>query len=100
MVEMIRPFMRKVIEELKLMSLVSAHINMKSIMPLPYGATIIYLLPESHLSIHNFVDEEKITLDFFTCSLGVKNEKLKSIIRDFFNVNALNIDAYYFTRGS
>ena len=61
---------------------------------------MIYLLSESHLSIHTFVDEGKITLDFFTCSLGLEYEKIKSIIKDYFVVNALSIDAYYFTRGN
>jgi S-adenosylmethionine/arginine decarboxylase-like enzyme len=36
---------------------------------------MVYLLSESHLSIHTFVDEGKITIDLFTCSLGVENEK-------------------------
>jgi S-adenosylmethionine decarboxylase len=66
----------------------------------PYGATMIYLLAESHLSIHTFVDEGKIALDLFTCSLGVETDKKKSIIKDFFEVHVLNIDAYYFTRGN
>ena len=30
----------------------------------PYGATMIYLLSESHLSIHTFVDEGKVTIDY------------------------------------
>ncbi len=69
----------------------------------PYGAAMIYLLSESHLSIHTFVDEEKITIDLFTCShcsFGVEKEKIKKIIKDYFDVNALNRDAYYFTRGN
>ncbi len=45
---------------------------------------MIYLLAESHLSNHTFVDEDKITLDSFTCSLGVEYEKIKSIIKVFF----------------
>ena len=61
---------------------------------------MIYLLAESHLSIHTFVDEGKITLDLFTFSLGVEYDKTKSIIKDFFEVHVLNIDAYYFTRGN
>jgi S-adenosylmethionine/arginine decarboxylase-like enzyme len=61
---------------------------------------MIYLLAESHLSIHTFVDEGKITLDLFICSLGVEYDKIKSIIKDFFDVHLSNIDAYYFTRGS
>ncbi len=61
---------------------------------------MIYLLAESHLSIHTFVDEGKITLDLFTCSLSIENDKIKNIIKDYFIVNALSIDAYYFTRGN
>jgi S-adenosylmethionine/arginine decarboxylase-like enzyme len=80
------------------MLLVSVHINLKKD-NIPYGATMIYLLAESHLSIHTFFDEGKITLDLFTCSLGVENEKIKSIIKDYFILNAISIDAYYFTRG-
>ena len=65
-----------------------------------YGVTMIYLLSESHLSIHTFVDEGKITIDLFTCGLDVDDGKLKQIIKDYFRVNFLNIDAYYFTRGN
>ena len=98
-VEMIRPFMEKIIEESKL-NVVGECTHQFEKNDFPYGVTMIYLLAESHLSIHTFVDEGKITLDLFTCSLGVENEKLKSIIKDYFEVNALNIDAYYFTRGN
>ncbi len=61
---------------------------------------MIYLLSESHLSYQNFVDGEKITIDLFTCALGVENDKIKGIIKDYFEVNAFSIDAYYFTRGN
>jgi S-adenosylmethionine/arginine decarboxylase-like enzyme len=47
------------------MSWVSAHINLKR--DVLYGATIIYLFSESHLSIHTFVDEGKITIGLFWC---------------------------------
>jgi S-adenosylmethionine/arginine decarboxylase-like enzyme len=98
-VEMIRPFMEKIIEELKL-NVVGECSHQFEKNGLPHGATMIYLLSESHLSVHTFVDEGKITLDLFTCSLGVENEKIKSIIKEYFEVNALNIDAYFFTRGN
>ena len=68
------------------MFLVSLHINLKKKND-PYGFTMIYLLSESHLSIHAFVDEGKIALDLFTCSLGVEIEKIKSIIKDYFEVH-------------
>ena len=98
-VEMIRPFMEKIIEELKL-NVVGECSHQFEKNDLPHGATMIYLLSESHLSVHTFVDEGKITLDLFTCSLGVENEKIRSIIKEYFEVNALNIDAYFFTRGN
>ncbi len=36
----------------------------------------------------------------WTCSSGVEYDKIKRIIKDFFYVHVLNIDAYYFTRGN
>ena len=73
-VEMITPFMEKMIEELKLNVVGECSHQFKQD-DIPYGATMIYLLSESHLSIHTFVDEGKITLDLFTCSLGVEYDK-------------------------
>ena len=98
-VESLKPFMDKVVQELNLNVVGECSHQFKKD-NVPYGATIIYLLSESHLSIHTFVDEGKITIDLFTCSLGVENEKIKSIIKDYFVVNAFNIDANYFTRGN
>ena len=65
----------------------------------PYGATMIYLLSESHLSVHTFVDEGKITLDLFTCDVSLEDRKIKKIICDYFSINMINVDMYYFTRG-
>jgi S-adenosylmethionine decarboxylase len=91
---MIRPFMEKIIEALNLNVVGECSHQFKKD-NFPYGVTMIYLLAESHLSIHTFVDEGKITLDLFTCSLGVETEKIKSIIKDCFEVNALNIEYAY-----
>jgi S-adenosylmethionine decarboxylase len=98
-VEMINPFMEIIIEELNLNIIGECSHQFENFNG-HYGATTIYLLAESHLSIHTFVDEGKITLDLFTCSLGVETEKIKSIIKDSFEINLLNIDAYYFTCGN
>ena len=80
------------------MLLVSAHINLKKD-NVPHGATMIYLLAESHLSIHTFVDEGKITLDLFTCDVSLEDRNIKKIICDHFNISTFNVDMYYFTRG-
>ena len=99
MIDMIKPLMDKIISELNLNVVGESSHQFEKNNGL-YGVTMIYLLSESHLSIHTFVDEGKIALDLFTCSLGVEIEKIKSIIKDYFEVNSLNIDAYYFTRGN
>ena len=57
-IEMIEPFMEKMIEELKL-NVVDECSHQFEKLNLPYGATMIYLLADSHLCIHTFVDEGK-----------------------------------------
>ena len=99
LVEDIKPFMDKVVEELKL-NVVGECSHQFQKNNSPYGATIVYLLSESHLSIHTFVDEGKITIDLFTCDISVEDKKLKNIIGDYFGVSFLNMDTYYFTRGT
>lgn len=39
----------------------------------PYGVTGAYILSESHLSLHSFVDEKKISIDLYTCSKSFEN---------------------------
>ncbi len=98
-VELIKPFMDEVVEELNL-NVVGDCSHQFEKDNVPYGATMVYLLSESHLSIHTFVDEGKITIALFTCSLSVENEKIRDIIKDYFIVNAFRKDAYHFTRGN
>ena len=66
-VESLKPFMDKVVQELNLNVVGECSHQFKKD-NVPYGATMVYLLSKSHLSIHTFVDEGKITLDLFTCS--------------------------------
>ena len=98
LVEDIKPFLDKLVEELKL-NVVGECSHQFEKFNSPYGATMIYLLSESHLSVHTFVDEGKITLDLFTCDISLEDKKLKNIIGDYFGVSFLNIDMYFFTRG-
>jgi S-adenosylmethionine/arginine decarboxylase-like enzyme len=94
----IEPLMEKIINDFNLSAVEKSEHQFEKD-GVPYGCTMIYLLAESHLSIHTFVDEGKITLDLFMCGLGADFEKLKFIIRDYFDVNVLCINSYYFTRG-
>ena len=98
LIENITPVMDKIVQELNLnVDKKTDHQFEKD--GVPYGCTMIYLLAESNLTIHTFVDDGKITLDLFTCNLGIMFEKLKMFISDYFEINALCITSYHFTRG-
>ncbi len=64
------------------------------------GAAMVKSPMRSWILFESFVDEGKVTIDLFPCSFGVEKEKIKIITKDYFDVNALNIDAYYLTRGN
>jgi len=53
----------------------------------PYGFTGVYVLSESHLSIHTFVDEEKVCLDLYTCSFFNYSKELYELLKKEFGEN-------------
>ncbi len=97
-IEDIKPFMDKVVEVLKLNVVGECSHQFKKDNN-PYGVTMVYLLSESHLSIHTFVDEGKITIDLFTCDVSLEDRVMKDIVCDYFNISFLNIDMSHLTRG-
>ncbi len=57
---MIKPFMHKVVEELKLNVVASGECSYQfEVSGVPYETTMTYLLSESHFSIHTFAHEKK-----------------------------------------
>ena len=75
-VEHIKPFINFLVDELKL-NVVGECSHQFEKDNTPYGVTMVYLLSESHLSIHTFVDEGKITLDLFTCNISLDDRNIK-----------------------
>jgi len=98
LIENIQPLMDKLIKQFNL-NVVQKSEHQFEKDGEPYGCTMVYLLAESNLTIHTFVDDGKITLDLFTCNLGIMFEKLKMIICDYFEINQLCVTSYHFTRG-
>ena len=98
LVDDMKLFLNKMEEELKL-KVVGACSYQFTTNNVPYGATMVYLLSESHLSVHTFVDEGKITLDLFTCDVSLEDRNIKKIICEFLQISAFNVDMYFFTRG-
>ena len=71
-IEDIKPFMDKVVEVLKLNVVGECSHQFKKDNS-PYGVTMVYLLSESHLSIHTFFDEGKVTIDLFTFDVSLED---------------------------
>ena len=98
LVDDMKLFLNTLVEELNL-NVVGECLHQFEKNNYPYGATLIYLLSESHLSVHTFVDEGKITLDLFTCDVSLEDRNIKKIICEFLQISAFNVDMYFFTRG-
>ena len=51
----------------------------------PFGATLLYLLAESHMSIHFYVEEKYVAIDLYCCNEFIDMNKDVEIIYDYFN---------------
>ncbi len=50
----------------------------------PFGVTAVYILAESHLSIHTFVDERKVAIDLYTCAKFSDINDLEDFFKSLF----------------
>ena len=78
-VEGVEPLMRKIINDMKL-NVVGEVKNQFQ----PHGATLLYLLSESHLSIHTFVEERYCTIDLYCCNPKIDMNDVLEIIYNYF----------------
>ena len=51
----------------------------------PFGVTGVYVLSESHLSIHTFVEEKKVAMDLYTCNTFDNSNDIIDYIKELFN---------------
>ena len=51
----------------------------------PFGVTAVYVLSESHLSIHTFVEEQKVAMDLYTCNTFDNSIDIIEFIKELFN---------------
>jgi S-adenosylmethionine decarboxylase proenzyme len=52
----------------------------------PIGATYVYVLEESHMSIHTYPELQSCYMDIFCCSQEFEPEKAIQVIRTWFNI--------------
>jgi len=53
----------------------------------PFGVTGVYILAESHLSIHTFVEEKQVAIDLYTCTRFTNTDDLEEFFKSLFNNN-------------
>jgi S-adenosylmethionine decarboxylase proenzyme len=52
----------------------------------PYGFSVIYLLSESHMSIHTFPEKNYIAFDLYTCRTYDNNDTYNTIYNDLIRI--------------
>ena len=79
-VDSVKPLMEKIMEEMDLHVVGHVYNQFE-----PYGATCLYLLSESHLSIHTYVEERFCAIDLYCCDDSIEMQKVLDIIYMYFN---------------
>lgn len=59
------------------------------------GVTILYLLSESHASIHTYPEHNACFVDLFTCGDKCSHEMFDKILRDHFKPKSVNWELLY-----
>jgi S-adenosylmethionine decarboxylase len=75
----IRPLMEKIIENCGLNGVGKCEHQFS-----PYGATMLYLLSESHLTVHTYVKERSCSINLYTCNPNTDFKEALEIIYKFF----------------
>lgn len=72
----------------KIINEFNLHVVIKAIHQFePFGVTGVYVLSESHLSIHTFVEERKVAMDLYTCRIFNDPIKIINFIKKLFDNN-------------
>lgn len=56
----------------------------------PVGVTGVYILAESHLSIHTFVEEKKVAMDLYSCKSLKNIDEIINYIQNIFGICDIN----------
>lgn len=80
----VEPLMKKIIEVGKLNVIGETKQQFK-----PIGATILYLLSESHLSIHTYPERNYCAIDLYCCNPSINMAKILEVIYNYFDGNCV-----------
>ena len=60
----------------------------------PHGYTLLYLLSESHMSLHSWPEHGTLKMDLFTCS-GKKFDNINSIKSHFSSIGDVDVKQHF-----
>lgn len=55
----------------------------------PFGITVLYLLSESHVSIHTWPESNKFALDVYSCKDGYSSDNILNIIKSHLQIEQI-----------
>ena len=58
----------------------------------PYGVTSLFLLSESHLSIHTWPEHGKFAMDVYSCNDSYSELEIENIIRKYLPVEHIQVE--------
>ena len=83
-IEGVKPLMEKIIKDMDLHVVGEIHKQFE-----PIGATCLYLLSESHLSIHTYPEIRYCAIDLYCCSNNINMNDVLEIIYNYFNSDCI-----------
>lgn len=92
-VEDIEPLMQEIIDKCRLTVVGKCSKQFE-----PYGATLLYLLSESHFTIHTFPEKKECYINIFTCNLKNSNinmDDINKIFNKYFHYYGYKIKEFY-----
>ena len=76
----IEPLMEKIIEICKLKVVAKCKYQFT-----PIGVTMLYLLSESHLTIHTYPEKKACSINLYTCNAETDLQEALNVIYNYFN---------------
>ncbi len=89
-VDTVKPLMQKIINACDLHVVAEAGHQFE-----PFGATYVYVLEESHFSIHTYPEKYAAYMDIFCCNLAFDCDKAIASIKEAFNTNTVDCEVMY-----
>ena len=83
-VDGVKPLMQTIINDMDLHVVGEVHKQFE-----PIGATCLYLLSESHLSIHTYPEIRYCAIDLYCCNDSIDMDDVLEIIYNYFDNNCI-----------